>query len=322
MEHFLLLLGLLILVVNFFDFFHTTLSGHGFGIISEKLNKLLGKLILKVRHSLVFKYSGFIHLMATSLTWLLFLIGGCFLIFSSWELMVVDSQTKDPASLVERFYYTGYVISTLGIGDFVPGNDLSRVLTSLLSFSGFILLTTALTYFLSVVSAVQQKKLLAFYIASLGDDINKLYNSAIAAEDFNSLLNSSSSLVEKILQNASSSVFFPVTQYYLTSKKDASLELQLVRLREVLVALNYQFEENSAESLQLKSILTAISKYLQLGTEEAANFNLGSEDLSVQRKFWQRHGLNFKADPEVDNALNATLKRAGWGWEEVYNVES
>lgn len=319
MELLLLLLGLSILILNFFDFFHTILSGRGFGIISKNLNKLQGKLILKAKNKMLFEYSGLIHMMVTSLTWLILLIGGCFLIFSSGEMMVVDSQTKLPATLIERFYYTGYVISTLGIGDFVPGTDFSRILTSLLSFSGFVLLTTVLTYLLSVVSAVQQKRLLAFYISSLGEDINELYQSAIAPEEFNSLLENSSSLKEKILQNSSSSIFFPITQYYLTSKKDASLELQLVRLREVLTVLSYQFEEKSGESIQLKGLLAAIQKYLQLGTAEATNEEFYPEELNSKRKFWQQHGISFRAETEQDKILTAALKHAGWEWDEVYS---
>ncbi len=53
--------------------------------------------------------------------------------------MVVNGTTGMPAYKTERFYYTAYVLSTLGIGDFVPGNDHSRVITGILSFSGFIL---------------------------------------------------------------------------------------------------------------------------------------------------------------------------------------
>jgi len=93
---------------------------------------------------------------------------GTFIIFTSGEEMVIHGTTSLPADKTERFYFTGYILSTLGVGDFVPGNDTSRVLVGILSFTGFILITTGLTYLLSIVQAVLKKKELAFLFPQWG----------------------------------------------------------------------------------------------------------------------------------------------------------
>src|SRR5690606_513616 len=157
-----------------------------------------------------FKYSGFLHLLSTALFWLLLLFLGSFLIYASSPEMVVNSDSRVPATMLERLYYTGFVISTLGIGDFIPGKDLSRIFTTILSFSGFILLTTALTYLISVVNTVLQKKQLAIYISTLGSDINEIYESVITPEGVNLLVKNSNSIREMIIKNSSNYIFFPI----------------------------------------------------------------------------------------------------------------
>ena len=62
MQTILLILGLLVTILTFWDFFHTTVSGNGFGPISLRINKFLAKTILRTRSKTLFHYSGFIHI--------------------------------------------------------------------------------------------------------------------------------------------------------------------------------------------------------------------------------------------------------------------
>lgn len=243
---------------------------------------------------------------------------GAFLLFSSSPDMVIDSNSRLPASLTEKIYYTGFVISTLGIGDFVPGNSLSKMITAFLSFSGFILLTTALTYLISVVNTVLQKKQLASYISTLGTDIDELYTKTITPEGANTIVENTDSIREMIIKNSSNFIFFPIIRYYLSASKENSLELQLVRLYEVLVMLRGQFEENSAQYLKIESILATIAHYIKLGLDDRKNYTFEPEKLGELRKFWHSHNLVYEPNPDSDEAINATLKSAGWEWEDVY----
>lgn len=316
-----LLLGFGILITTFFDFFHTTLSGQGFGFMTGALNKLVGKLIIRNRNKLVFKYSGILHLLITTLFWLVMLIIGTLLLYISSPNMVINSETQIPATFLERLYYTGFVISTLGIGDFIPGNSLSRIITTFLSFSGFILLTTALTYLISVVNTVLQKKQLAIYISTLGTDINEIYSTVMTPKGINTIVENSNSIREMIIRNSSNYIFFPIVQYYLSANKGASLELQIVRLYEVLVILKDQFEDESQESLKIKSIIATIKTYIQLGVKDRKDYDLDMDKLDRLRNFWFNYNLKYSTKPEADKAVNAALKSAGWEWEDVYELK-
>ena len=321
MEIVLILLGFCILVYTFLDFFHTTLSGQGFGWMTGKINRLLGRAILKNRNTFIFKYSGILHLLVTTLFWLLMLFLGSFIIYASSPDMVITSDSKLPATLAERLYYTGFVISTLGIGDFIPGKDLSRVITTFLSFSGFILLTTALTYLISVVNTVLQKKQLAIYISTLGNDMDELYESVITPEGINLLVRNTNSIREMIIRNSSNYIFFPIIQYYLSGNKEDALELQLVRLYEVLTVLGFQFEQGSGQALKIKSIIATIVNYVGLGLEEQDYYSFAPEEIEKQREFWTRYSLTYPSQPKADKAMNASLLSAGWRWEDVYRLE-
>lgn len=314
--------GALILIATFFDFFHTTLSGNGFGILSGAVNTGLSKLVMDKKSILNFKYSGLLHILGTTATWLLLLLLGVYLILISNDTMVVHSDSKLPADYVERFYYMCYVISTLGNGDFVPGNRISRIFTGLFSFSGFILLTTALTYFLSVVNAVLSKKQLALFISSMGANIEEIYE-YLAPEDNTELLTENcTQLREQIIQSSSAYIFFPIMQYFLTKKRRTSVELQLARLNEVLIVVQNDFHPSNLNYKRVESLRKSIAYYLDLGLEEKDNYEFDREELEKQRLFWKRYNQTFVCDHKMDHNMNAAIKGAGWNWSDVYELNT
>lgn len=320
MDIVLIALGLLILFFTFFDFFHTTLSGNGFWYISAGVNEALSKVILQNKSRSFFDYSGLIHLLFTVLVWLILLVLGTFIIFISSEMMVVNGESKMPASFIERFYYTCFLLSTLGIGDFVPGNRLSQVLSGLLSFSGFILLTTALTYLLSVVNSVLNKKKLALGISTFGQDLWQLYEYFRNSEE-NSLNGKSNDLRSAILMNSSNFLAFPIINHFMTRNRDRATEVQLAALYEVLMVFGDEYPEGSWQRAEIKVILNALEAYLNLGLESEEDFDFNPDRLAELRLFWSVRGKNYTNNPWRDRVINASLKSAGWSWEEVYRLK-
>ncbi|MEG9328188.1 potassium channel family protein [Salinimicrobium catena] len=313
--------GLVVIALTFLDFFHTTLSGNGFGFISRELNRLLNRLIIRNRNRSIYRYSGLAHLLITTSVWLGLLFCGAFLIFTAKEEMVVNGSTFLPATEDERFYYTSYVLSTLGIGDFVPGSETSRILTGILSFTGFILITTGLTYLLSVVQAVLSKKELAFFISTLGGDVEEIYRFFKKDENLDGLLSDANDLRKQILKNASSYLAFPMTNYFLTKKRNSALIVQLAILSEVLMVLRMDWKEGSLQHAKLCTLINAIEKYLELGLESPDKDLHNQEKLNTLRSFWQKYGHTFKKSTEMDRRFTSSLYYAGWSWKEVYKMK-
>ena len=316
-----IVIGLAIIVFTYLDFFHTTLSGNGFGIFSRIVNQILNRIVIQNRSRQIFKYSGLTHLLMTTFFWMLLLFIGTYIIFSSNEEMVVHGTTGLPATHPERFYYTGYVLSTLGIGDFVPGSDTSRILTGILSFSGFILITTGLTYLLSVINAVLSKKQLAFLISTMGKDVEEIFNFYKQQEDLENLVSNASDLRQQILQNASSYLAFPMANYFLSKDHESALIVQLARLYEVLMIVRLDWEKESVQYKKLTALLNGIEKYLELGLEDIHAASHSEKELKTYRSHWMRHGYYFENNLEIDKQFTSSLKYAGWNWKEVYRLK-
>jgi hypothetical protein len=310
--------GTLLIIFTFLDFFHTTLSGNGFGWLSGKINRGLNEIILQNRSKSIFRFSGLIHLLVTTFVWLFLLFLGTFIIFTSSQDMVVESSTYVPATYVERFYFTCYLLSTLGIGDFIPGNDTSEVFAGILSFSGFILITTGLTYLLSVVNAVLNKKELSLSIATLGKDVEEMYEFFKKEDNLDSLMSNSSDMRQQILKNSSSYLAFPMVNFFLTRDREFSVIVQLARLYEVLMVLRMDWPEHTVQNTKICSIVKAIEYYLELGLEEPMKARECEDELNTLRSFWREKGHIYKSYNERDRQLAASLQYAGWEWEDVY----
>lgn len=94
-------------------------------------------------------------------TWILLLWTGFLLLFSVDVQSVLNAKTDVPADFWERVYFTGFTISTLSVGDFVPSGAGWRVIAALASLNGLFLMTLAISYLIPVMSAVVGKRQLA-----------------------------------------------------------------------------------------------------------------------------------------------------------------
>ena len=321
METIQLIGGLLIIVLTFFDFFHTTLSGKGFGWGSRALNFLLNRIIIQDRARTIFRYSGLIHLLVQTTAWLVLLVLGTFLVFTSGEEMVIGSSDHLPATITERFYYTCYLLSTLGIGDYVPGTDVSQIISGILSFSGFVLITTGLTYLLSVINAVLTKKQFTLYIFSLGQDVEELYDFFKKDKELTNFTSCAGNLREQILKNATSYLAFPMVNYFLSREKRLELAVQIAALHEVLKILRLEQDKESLQYSEITTVLNSIATYLKMGLEGPNEEEHNPEQLKTLRSYWRDYGFDFPDDLKTDRILSASLKHSGWSWKEVYALK-
>ncbi len=318
MQIFLIILGLLILVLTFWDFFHTTISGNGFGFISSKINEILAAIILRPKSKTLFHYSGYIHVIANVFLLFVFIIAGTFIIFISADSMVVNVETEMPASTLERFFYTCYLLSTAGFGDFVPGNSLSNILSSIFSFVGLIFWTTAVAYVISLINSVLKKKELALYIFSLGENMDELHNYFTIDQNLTTLTGKSGYLRQMINTNTSNYTTFPIIRYFLTRKKRSSLVLQMAALYEVLNALEKKVKSDSIQDIKIKSILKSIEYFLKTEKQTPLNYTYEKKELKDLRSFWQKHGKMNNLNTSMDETMSNALYKAGWDWKDVY----
>lgn len=330
MRWLLLLLGLLLIGVTLLDALWTTIAPRGAGPITKRVARGLWALGLSVHrrrsaHGLL-TLIGPSLLVTATLVWVAGLWAGWLLVFSAEPETVIASLSKEPASLVERVYYVGFVLFTLGTGDYVPGGGLWQVLSVLASLSGLSVITLAITYVLSVVSAVATKRQLAGSIHSLGRTPSDLVGRAWDGGGFSGLEQQLPAIASALELHTQRHLAYPVLHYFHSADRRTALGPAVAVLDDALLLL----AEGVAPSARPAPAVVAptrstIASFLGTLSEafiEEADVPPPLPDLDGLAEA----GIPVVEDGSAETAAGASHRRrlllglvrdAGWEWKSV-----
>lgn len=323
-ENLYLIFGLILLLLVFTDFFYTTLSASGAAFLTKAATTVFHKFLLffgKIFGRKVFNLSGLFINLPMLIIWLLLFWVGLFLVFSSKPEAIINSSGRI-ASSVERFYYTGYVISTLGLGNFKPTIPFFEIITSAFSLFGFVFITTSMTYLISVSSAVINKRIISLFVRNIGETPQELVQNlknmkeSLRQMQFNSL----QELIDKHSNNHQT---YPVIHFYHSQKKETSFGVNLTIMDEAIsiILSTEKLKEMHSEVQPLRNSITNFLNYIDekygLGKSSVPDIDWGKlqlkeellEDLSPYNL-----GLNSRR-----KVLGGLLKSEEWTWKEVYS---
>ncbi|MFN3389614.1 MAG: potassium channel family protein [Allosphingosinicella sp.] len=115
--------------------------------------RLVGGLLHGRRRRNVLSYSGPAVISATLIGWFLLLTAGFALLFKpALGTAILADAGPTPTGWAAAFYYAGFNITTLGVGDLTPSTGAYRLLTIAAAATGFAYFSMSITYFLSVYS--------------------------------------------------------------------------------------------------------------------------------------------------------------------------
>jgi hypothetical protein len=329
--------GIFLILFFVFDVVNTTFAPHGMGKVTDYLSNLLWRFLLFLsRHKgqkKVLSNSGtFIILMILSI-WVISLWVGFGLIFCFEPDSVRNAQTNLPATTLEKFYFAGYTLSTLGYGDFYATTPFWKILSSAISFSGLIIITTAITYLVPVTNAAIQKRKLSLFISTMGNSPREILKNGWNGKNFSLLDDYFQSLTDMILTITQSHKAYPILHYFHTANKYESSSLSLVALDETLTILIWLIpKENQGDMAKVFQLRKAMSFYLETlhgafikpanqspdfsYPEEikALNLPLKNEDIEVLK--------NDKVLKHRREILNGSLVNQGWTWKDIYFSDS
>ncbi|MEP4445054.1 MAG: ion channel, partial [Hyphomicrobiales bacterium] len=223
MHTFYLILGITILVVIAYDFFYTTLSFNGAGYLSRLTSRFLSALFLFLNRYIprrnALRYSGVTHILFLLGMWIGLLWIGFFLLLVSDPRSVVEAGTGSAASVLTKLYVSGYTLSTLGVGDYIPGSEGWQIIMAAFSFAGFIFITTAMTYLMSLTTAVIHKRNLSLFIANMGDTPEEILINLYSCEEehFIMLPDFSIKLREMINKHNQNHYAHPAVHYFYST---------------------------------------------------------------------------------------------------------
>jgi hypothetical protein len=163
----LILTGAALVLVAFYDFLRTTISLSGTGFLSravaEGLWRLGSKLTLVLEQMTGVSIRGLLGpviLLAVAGTWVLLHLCGYVLILRG-GLSLVQTDTGEPATLVQTVAFAGSTLSTLGASTVQVTGGWWDILSMVAAMNGMILLTLAVSFLLNILQTTNSARTFA-----------------------------------------------------------------------------------------------------------------------------------------------------------------
>ena len=243
-----------------------------------------------------------------------------FLVFTFDKESIIESN-GEIANSIERLYYTGSVLSTLGMGNFYPVSTFSNILTNVFSFAGFIFFITSMTYLISVYAAVINKSDFSIEIQKLVNHPLEVIHSLKQFEkDFR--LIQIHSLKEKLDRVTQQYKAYPIIYYYHNSEIELSFSRNLAVFDEaitLILASSQDFPE------EWKYIRKSMNSFLEFHLNNNENI-LATIKLKIdqQIKASVNYPSEFLKDEELiqrRKILQHLLSSENLDWSNVYANE-
>lgn len=332
-----LILGVLLFILTAMDIIQTTFTTNGGGRITGFVSGNVWKAFFLASgrngRSPMLEYAGPAILVSILVVWIAGMWTSLLLVLLSDQESIRDSSTNAPADWLEKLYFAGFTLSTLGTGDYIPASDAWRVVTSLSAFAGIAFITTSITYFVPVLNAVNLQSKISLYISSMGKTPQEILINSWNGEDFTSFFDNASNLADMIMQHTLNHRSYPVIHYYHNSREANSIKRALVMLDEVLLMLNHAVSEDSCkDKLKLKMLRTTLDSYIDIVKGASSKTSPGNgtapkPDLckvAGEGIPLYKEGADYAQREEVEQhreELTALLESDGWIWEDVYGKE-
>lgn len=174
-------------------------------------------------------FLGALQILTITGVWLGLLWLGWTLVFSHPDAIVSSSGTEIDAT--GRAYFAGFSVTTLGTGDLRPADGIWQVLTVVAAFSGFLLATTTVTFYVPIIQAAQSRRRFAARVHQLGDD------AVTIAEQLRLDTSEVSGLAGELRGLEARSAQYPALHWFVSRDRRHSFGLALARLQLALLRL-------------------------------------------------------------------------------------
>lgn len=252
MDILLAILGLGLLLAGIVDILWTTLwIDGGAGPITARLTSVAWKGVhRRGRQGKLFSLFGPVILLLTIAVWVILLWAGWTLLFAVDDTAVLSTSTREPGGWVDRIYFAGYLVFTLGNGDYSPNGNIWQIATALASGSGLLLLTLIITYVGSVISAVVAKRSFASQVTGFGTSAEDFLRSGWNGADFHTFDLPLSTLTTQLIQITEQHFAYPILHYFRGMQPSKSPAVALAVLDDALTILRFgvppEFQPNIA----------------------------------------------------------------------------
>ena len=218
--------GTAIVILALLDVFFTVLfpaSGHG--PVRKPLSwavwcifRVIGTITAGERRRNFLSYSGPVLFAVTSTVWFVLLVIGWAMIYKPalGTAITASSGTTD-TSWAMAIYYSGFNLTTLGVGDVTANTGLYRLLTITEAAAGFAFFSLVITYFLSVYSEITSRNAFAqglHHLTGKTGNAAELLARLADDPDLSTVKQHLSSKADFLRQMYQTNRFYPVLRYF------------------------------------------------------------------------------------------------------------
>ncbi|MFC6838396.1 potassium channel family protein [Halomarina ordinaria] len=246
-----LALGLLLLAIVVVDLLWTALWVEGgAGPLTSRLMAWMWRALRRVGRDddRFLSLAGPLVLVTGLTVWLLLLWVGWTLVFATSDAVLVDTVDGGAISWTDRLYFTGYTMFTLGNGDLVPREGVWQLATVLVTASGMLLVTLSVTYVLSVLDAVTQKRAFAGGVSGLGQRGDELVVTAWDGQTFQGLDLQLSAYTTQLNTLTANHKAYPILHYFYSAQTEQAPVTSIAVLDDALTLLKYGVPEDDRPS--------------------------------------------------------------------------
>ncbi len=264
-----LAVGIALLVGGVVDILWTTLwVDGGSGPFSGRLTTGVWKGLRKVtrEHDRALSLAGPITLTLTLAMWIAFIWVGWTFVFSSVPNAVVNTRTGGPADWWGRFYYVAYTMFTDGNGDYTPlyGGNVWEVASAFTTASGMAFVTLGVSYVLTVLGAVSDKRSFATSVTGLGGRSEAFVRAGWNGENFDGLERTIDTLAAELSRLAEQHKSYPILHYYHSEKGERASAVAVPILDESLTIFRHAVpDEHSPDPAVVENARSSAQSYLE-----------------------------------------------------------
>ncbi len=329
MNYFLFITGILITVLAVADLIYTVLAPQGSGYFTGKFTRWFWRILLGISShdgsKRFLNFSGVIILFSLILMWVMLIWLGNTLIFYADESSLFSSNTNQyVTSFTDTAYYTGYVLSSMGNGDYIPVGKWWKIYVGFISYTGVIYMSLSISFLIPVVEAVTMKRIISLRISEIGKNPFHILERHVRREDLSRLLSRIYPLRQDVLKIAQKHLTYPIIHYFHSGNKNESLPLSIVSLDETISILLYGTKmEDEDDCRKLEEMHTAFTYYLSTLGSAFIDPSDDLPELPDTKNYADKLPLTFSDPPEYDaiadrrRLLLAYLQNDGWKWKDM-----
>lgn len=326
--------GAVLVAIAALDVFFTILfPASGRGPLRKPVSRMVWKLLRAVathrsgqRRRDFLAYAGPIQIVATLAAWFLILLVGWAMIYKpalGTGITAVSGPTD--TGWATALYYSGFTLTTLGVGDVAAKSGLYRILTILQAAMGFSYFGMTITYFLSVYSSLLDRNAFAeelYQKSSRRNDAAELIAKMAVDGDLHEAhktLERSAAALRKIHQ---AHRFYPVMRYFQYRQPHHALPRILMTALDAVTLIRTALSEERYPYLIHSAGPDDLHEAAAFLLAELTKNEVGMEDGKGDQGAWvlryqsavetlSRAGLSVRSDL-VQGARDYLTLRGGW----------